>query len=129
MLALYDGVEGGEVGVTAFVEPLVRTTTPPRASLAPRARAGRRTALAPPEDCSLPKELAAARLRQEKEATEDAARGLRRSSTPSGPPRRRQPDPAIEPPDVVAYSSIVVVTYSPSGSMALPSAYSSVARG
>ncbi|ONM15069.1 Prolyl oligopeptidase family protein, partial [Zea mays] len=47
---------------------------------------------------SLPKELAAARLRRER--TQRTPRGgCGRSSTPSRPPRRWQPDPAIEPPN------------------------------
>jgi hypothetical protein len=45
----------------------------------------------------------------------------------SGPPWRRHPDPTIESLDAAAYSSIAVVTSS--GSMALPSSYSSVTRG
>jgi hypothetical protein len=64
----------------------------------------------PPEDCSLPKELAAPRLRREKEAAEDVVRGLRQELDSE----RASPETAAR---------------SPSGSMALPSAYSSVARG
>jgi hypothetical protein len=52
------------------------TTHSPACVPSPQARAGRRTTLAPPKDCSLPKELAAAWLRREKEAAEDAGRGL-----------------------------------------------------
>jgi hypothetical protein len=102
---------------------------PPRASLAPRARAGRRTALDPLKIAPSPRSWRRSGCVRRRRPQRTSCGGCGRSSTPSGPPRRRQPDPAIEPPDVVAYSSIVVVTYSPSGSMALPSAYSSVARG
>ena len=53
--------------------------------------------------------------------------GCGKSLTSSGPPWRRHPDPTIESLDAAAYSSIAVVTSS--GSMALPSSYSSVTRG
>jgi hypothetical protein len=51
--------------------------------------------------------------------------GCCKSSMPSGPPWRRQPDPTIESLNAAAYS-IPAVTCSPSGSMVLPSAYSSL---
>jgi hypothetical protein len=81
----------------------------------------RRSVPAPPlGDFSLPEELEAtvAWLRQEKEVAEDATRGL-----------QQELDAERASMEMAYRSSIVGVTCSPSGSMALPSAYSSVARG